>query len=192
MITSVAFPYQVYQLTHSVLLVGVLGVLEFAAVLAFAFLGGALADARDRRSLVLLTEAALTICRLLLAGNAALSQPQVWLLFAIAIAWGLLEAIQRPSLDALLPRLVDKQELPAATALGSIRSTLGLILGPALGGLLVAAFGLPVTYLVDVATFGVGLACLWLMRTVPPPVDAERPSLRRVVEGLRYARRSRC
>src|SRR5215472_3713127 len=88
----------------------------------------------------------------------------------------------------MLPRLVDKQELTAAAALGSIRSTLGQILGPALGGVLVAAFGLSFTYLVDVATFAVGLTCLWLMKAVPPPADAERPSLRRVVEGLRYAR----
>src|SRR5262245_48893087 len=108
MVTVVAFPYQVYALTHSVLLVGALGVLEFGAILAFAFLGGALADARDRRSLVLLTEAALMACSLLLAGNAALAHPQVWLLFVVATAWGVLDALQRPSLDAMLPRLVDK------------------------------------------------------------------------------------
>ena len=187
MISGVAFPYQVYQLTHSVLLVGVLGVLEFAAILAFAFLGGALADARDRRWMVLLTEAALLACSLALAGNAALAHPQVWLLFVIAMAWGVLDAVQRPSLDAMLPRLVDKDELAAAAALGGVRGTLGMILGPALGGVLLAAFGLSVTYLVDVATFLVGLACLWLMRAVPPPVDAAKPSLRRVLEGLRYA-----
>ena len=188
MVTVVAFPFQVYELTHSVLLVGALGVLEFGAILVFAFLGGALADARDRRSLVLLTEAALMACSLILAGNAALAHPQVWLLFQVATAWGVLDALQRPSLDAMLPRLVDKSELTAAAALGSIRGTLGQILGPALGGVLLAVFGLTVTYLFDVGTFVVGLACLWLMRAVPPPVDAERPSLRRVVEGLRYAK----
>ncbi len=188
MITVVAFPYQVYQLTHSLLLVGLLGVLEFVAILAFAMLGGALADAKDRRSMVLLSEAALMGCSLILAGNAALPNPQVWVLFAVAIVWGVLDAVQRPSLDAMLPRLVDRDELPAAAALNSLRSTLGQILGPALGGVLLAVAGLPLTYLVDVATFVVGLACLWLMRAVPPPVDAERPSLRRVVEGLRYAR----
>jgi MFS family permease len=188
MITVVAFPYQVYQQTHNLLLVGLLGVLEFAAILVFAMLGGALADAADRRSLVLLSEAALMGCSLILAGNAALANPKVWVLFVIAVVWGVLDAVQRPSLDAMLPRLVDRDELPAAAALNSLRSTLGQILGPAIGGVLLAAFGLPVTYMVDVATFVVGLACLWLMRAVPPPVDAERPSLRRVVEGLRYAR----
>src|SRR5712671_3240776 len=188
MITVVAFPYQVYQLTHSVLLVGLLGVLEFAAILLFAMLGGALADASDRRSMVLLTEVGLMACSLILAGNAALPNPQVWILFAIAVIWGGLDAVQRPSLDAMLPRLVDRDELAAAAALNSMRGTLGQILGPALGGVLLATIGLPLTYMVDVATFVVGLACLWLMRAVPPPVNAERPSFRRIVEGLRYAR----
>jgi len=188
MITVVVFPYQVYILTHSVLLVGLLGVIEFGAILVFAFVGGALADARDRRTMVLFSEAALMACSLVLAGNSALGHPQVWVLFVVATAWGVLDAIQRPSLDAMLPRLVDKNELAAAANLGSIRGTLGQILGPALGGVLIALLGLPLTYMVDVATFVVGLACLWLMRAVPPPIDAERPSLRRVMEGLRYAR----
>jgi MFS family permease len=187
MITVVAFPFQVYQLSHSVLLVGVLGLLEFATILVFAMVGGALADAVDRRSMVLLTEAGLMACSVILAVNAALPNPQLWVLFAITVGWGLLDAIQRPSLSALLPRLVDRDELAAAGALDNMRSTLGQILGPALGGVLLATIGVPLTYMVDVATFVVGLACLWLMREVPPPVDAERPSLRRVVEGLRYA-----
>jgi len=187
MVTTVAFPYQVYQLTHSVLLVGFLGVIEFGAILVFSFVGGALADARDRRSLVLVSEAALMVCSLVLAVNAGLGRPQAWLLFAIAGAWGVLDAIQRPSLDAMLPRLVDREELAAAAALNSIRGNIGMILGPALGGVLIASFGLGATYIFDVGTFVVGLACLWLMHAVPPPVDAERPSLRRAVEGLRYA-----
>ena len=188
MISSVAFPYQVYQLTHNVLVVGLLGLVEFGPMLLFAFVGGALADARDRRAMVLLSEAALLVCSAVLVVNAAIPDPQVWLLFVIAGAWGVLDALQRPSLDAMLPRLVDRDELTAAGALGGLRGTLGQILGPALGGILIAAFGLPLTYGVDTATFVVGLVCLWLMRAVPPPVDAERPSIRRVVEGLRYAR----
>ena len=187
MITSVAVPFQVYQLSHSVLLVGALGLVELAALLAFAFLGGALADARDRRNMVLGSEAALMVCSLALAVNAILPHPFLWLIFVVAGLWGALDALQRPSLDAMLPRLVERQELAAAAALGNIRGTLGMIAGPALGGVLVAVAGLPITYGVDVATFVIGLGCLYLMRAVPPPVDAERPSLRRVVEGIRYA-----
>jgi MFS family permease len=188
MITSVAVPYQVYQLTHSVLLVGTLGLAELAAILIFALLGGALADAADRRLMVLLTEGGLMAGSLLLAGNSVLASPALWLIFAIVIFQASFDSLQRPSLDALLPRLVDRDELTAAAALGSVRGTLGMIAGPSIAGVLVSVVGLPATYLVDVATFVVGLACLALMREVPPPADAARPSLRRVVEGIQYAR----
>jgi MFS family permease len=188
MITFVAVPYQVYQLTHSTLLVGTLGLVELAALLVFAMLGGALADAADRRNMVLLSEAGLMAGSLLMAGNSALAHPMLWLIFAVALLWGALDALQRPSLDAMLPRLVEREELAAAGAVMSLRGTFGMIAGPALGGVLITLIGLPATYLVDVATFVVGLACLFLMKAVPPPVDAERPSLRRVVEGIRYAR----
>src|SRR5205814_2169990 len=97
-------------------------------------------------------------------------------------------AVQTPSLAALLPRLVDRDELAAAAALGSMRSTLGMIAGPALAGVLIAVAGLPAAYVVDIGTFVVGLVCPWLMKAVPPPADAERPSIRRIAEGLRYAR----
>jgi MFS family permease len=106
----------------------------------------------------------------------------------VTLLWGALDALQRPSLDALLPRLVDRDELAAAGALSSMRGTVGMVAGPALSGVLIAVVGLPLTYTVDVATFVVGLACLFLMKAVPPPVDAERPSVRRVLEGIRYAR----
>jgi MFS family permease len=188
MITYVAVPYQVFELSHSTLLVGTLGLVEFAALVVFAMLGGALADAADRRLMVLLSEAGLMVGSLVMAGNAAIADPAMWVIFAVALLWGSLDALQRPSLDALLPRLVDRDELPAAAALGNLRGTVGMIAGPAIGGVLVAVAGLPLTYLVDVATFLVGLACLALMRAVPPPPEAERPSLRRVVEGIRYAR----
>ena len=188
MITTVALPFQVYSLTHSTLLVGSLGLVELAALVVFAMLGGALADATDRRMMVLLSEAGLMAGSLLMAWNATLSHPMLWLIFGVALLGGSLDALQRPSLDGLLPRLVDRDELPAAGALSSLRGTVGMIAGPAIGGILIAVAGLPVTYLVDVATFLVGLGCLALMRAVPPPLDAERPSLRRVAEGIRYAR----
>jgi MFS family permease len=188
MITSVAVPYQVYQLSHSVFFVGMLGLAELAAILIFALLGGALADAADRRLMVLLTEAGLMAGSLLLAGNSLLTHPALWLIFAIVIGQASIDSLQRPSLGAMLPRLVDRDELPAAAALGNVRGTLGMIAGPSIAGVLVAVAGLPATYVIDVATFVVGLACLAFMKEVPPPADAERPSLRRVVEGIQYAR----
>jgi MFS family permease len=188
MISSVALPYQVYQLSHSSLAVGLLGLVEIVPILLLAFLGGALADAHDRRRMVQITELLLAMVSGLLALNAWQPHPQIWVLYLAAGALAGLDALQRPSLDAMLPRLVDREELSAAAALQSLQGTVGLIAGPALGGVLVATIGLGGAYSVDVATFAVSLVALRLMRAVPPPPDAERPSLARVLEGLRYAR----
>ncbi len=188
MITSVALPYQVYQLTRSPLAVGLIGLVQLGPLLLFAFLGGALADARDRRRMVQLTELAFAIMSALLVANTLLPRPHLWALYAVAAVGAGLDALQRPSLDALLPRLVERDELAAAGALSSLQGTLGQVAGPAIGGILIATIGLTGAYAVDVATFAVSLALLRLMRAVPPPAGAGQPSLRGVAEGLRYAR----
>jgi MFS family permease len=186
-LTVVALPFQVFALSHSPFALGLLGLVQLGPVLACAFWGGALADARDRRVMVLATEAAFAVISALLAVNAALPFPELWAIFVLAAVQGGLFALQRPSLDALMPRLVPREELTAAGALRVIGGTVGGLLGPLAAGLLIAGFGVTVTYAVDVASFGASLVALWLMRAVPPPAGAEPPSLRRVVEGLRYA-----
>src|SRR6202140_718811 len=99
MITVVAVPYQVYQLSHSVLLVGFLGLAELAALIVFAMLGGELARAADRRTMGLLSEAGLMVGSLVLAGNSLLAHPLMWLIFAVAALQGSFDALQRPSFD---------------------------------------------------------------------------------------------
>jgi MFS family permease len=188
MITYVAVPYQVYALTHSSALVGLLGLVEFVALLTTAFLGGALADAFDRRRMVRVTEALLLTASAALLGNALLTHPSVPALFVITGVLTAFDCLQRPSLDALLPRLVPKEQLVSAAALNSVRTTVGMIAGPALGGVLISVIGLPATYGFDVVTFAISLMALAMMKAVPPPPEAERPSLRGVLEGLRYAR----
>jgi MFS family permease len=188
MITYTAVPYQVYQLTHNVALVGALGLLELVGILAFALLGGALADAGNRRAMILVTEAALMVTSAVLVANALVRPPSTWALFGVVAIAAALDSLQRPSLEAMMPRLVEREELVATNALASLIMTASMIGGPAVAGVLIAAAGLPITYGVDVATFVVGLACLWFIRATPPPPDAQPPSLRRVVEGFRYAR----
>jgi MFS family permease len=188
MVTYVAIPYQVYRLTGSSLVVGLLGIAELLPLLATAFLGGALADAFDRRRMVQLTEASLAVASGVLVLNAALPSPQLWVLFVIAAVMAALDGLQRPSLEALEPRLVERDELPAASALSSLVMTAGMIGGPALAGGFLAVAGVPATYGFDVATFAVSLVVLRLMRAAPPPPGADRPSLRGIAEGFRYAR----
>ena len=188
MMTFVALPWQVYKLTGSTLASGLLGVAEFVPVLLLAFVGGALADSVDRRRMVLVTETLLALGTLLLVANSLLAEPRVWVLFVCAALFAAFNGLQRPSLDALVPRLVAAEQLPAALALKSLGATVSMIGGPALGGLLVATAGPAATYSIDFLTFTASLAALWAMRAVPPPAGAERPSLRSIAEGLRYAR----
>jgi MFS family permease len=187
MVTYVALPYQVYQLTGSSLAVGLLSLAELGPLLVTAFIGGALADAVDRRRMLQLAELSLGIAVAVLLVNSLLAEPRVWVLFVMAPVMAALDGFQRPSLDAMIPRLVTREELPAASALDSFRGTIGMIAGPAVGGILIASIGLPATYGLDVVTFAASLVALALMRAVPPPPDAVAPSLRSVVEGVRYA-----
>jgi MFS family permease len=187
MITYVALPYQMYRLTGSSLSVGLLGLAELVPLLATAFVGGVLADAVDRRRMALATDVGLA------AGSAALALlaargGSAWHLYIVAAWMSAVGGLQRPSMESLVPRLVARDELPAAASLAAFRGSVGMIAGPAAGGVLIASAGLPVTYLVDVATYAVSLICLWLIKAVPPPEGAERPTLAAVREGFRYAR----
>ena len=187
MITYVAIPFQAYALSRSSLVVGLVSLTELAPILLMSFLGGALADAVDRRRMVRLTELGLCVVVGALVVNASLAHPQLWVLFvAVAVAAGL-DALQRPSLDALVPRIVPRAKLSAAAALESLRGNLGQVVGPPVAGILIATVGLPATYGVDVATFVISLVVLSFMHAVPPAPDAEGVSMRAVLSGVRYA-----
>src|SRR5439155_4063990 len=168
--------------------VGLLALVELGPLLTMALVGGALADARDRRRMVQLSELGLALVSVGLMVNALLPHPRLVVLYVAALVMASLDGLQRPSLEGLLPRIVERHELTAAGALMSLRSTVGMVVGPALGGVLIATAGLSTTYLLDVITFAVSLVPLRRMRAVPPPPDAERPSVRSVLEGWRYAR----
>ena len=192
MVTFVAVPFQAFELTGSSLTVGLIALAELVPILAMAFVGGALADAIDRRRMVLLSELGMMASAGMLLFNSLLPDPKLWVLFVVAGLTAGFYGIQRPSLDALTPRLVEREELAAASALASFRGTFGALVGPALAGGLIAAIGLPATYGFDIATYAISLVFfLVLMRAVPPPPEAEQPSLRGIVEGLQYARRRR-
>ena len=187
MVTFVAVPFQAYELTGSSLAVGLLGVAEFAPILVLALVGGALADAFDRRRLVQIAEVGAAIAAGALLVNAALPDPQLWVLYVCAALMAAFTAVRRPPLDALVPRLVERDELKAASALQFSFHNMAALAGPALAGVVIAAAGLTVTYGIDVVSFAGSLVVLNAMRTPPPAPDAEAPSLRTIVEGLRYA-----
>jgi MFS family permease len=188
MLTYVSIPFQVKALTNDPLMVGLLGLCELVPVLFMSFVGGALADYIDRRKLVLYSEAAFTVLTGLLLVNALLGTPQVWLLFVIAAVAAAIDGVQRPAMDAMIPRLAPAEKMPAVAALNSLRWQAAQIGGPTIAGLLIAGAGMGWVYAVDLATFLISLVCLVMLRAVPPPEAADRPSLRSIVDGLRYAK----
>ncbi|MET7638726.1 MFS transporter [Streptomyces sp. NPDC005438] len=186
-ISLVALPLQLKQLTGSTTAVGALGAVELVPMIVFGLYGGALADAVDRRKLILGSEIALGLIAVGLWGNALLPEPLVWPLYAAAALTSALVGIQRPALDAVIPRIVPHEQLSAAAALNSLRWQVGAIAGPALSGFLIAYAGLEIAYAVDALTFAVSVLLAVRLSPQPPGEGATRPSVRGVFEGARYA-----
>ena len=189
MITYVAVPYQVYKLTGSSLMVGLLGTVQLVPLLLFGLWGGAYADAMDRRRLLIGAEALLTLISGGLAVNATFAHPSVVAIFVLTALMSAVNGFHRPTLEAMSPRLVDRDELPATAALASLRGSLGAVAGPAIGGFCIARLGTGATYTIDVASFFVSLVALSRMAAMPPAAEASKAGLRSIVEGLDYARR---
>ena len=187
MITYVAVPYQVFELTHSSFLVGMLGASQLIPLLLFALWGGAYADAMDRRKLLVVSEIVMTAGSLALAINGMLAHSSVVLIFAISAMMSACNGFHRPALDAMTPRLVDREDLTAVSALNFFRFSISAIGGPALGGVCMAALGYPLTYMIDVLSFLVSLISLAAIRRMPPSDGASRPGIQSIVEGLKYA-----
>lgn len=186
MITMVAAPVQLKELTGSYVAVGLIGVAELVPILAFGLWGGAIADAYDRRTVVLATELANLVLTASLVANSMLDRPQIWVIYVAAGGSAAAMSIQRPSFDAIMPRVVPLADQPAASALVGLQHNSGEIVAPAIGGAL-AATSLPLAYGLDVATFVVSLALFVQIRPVPPGPHAQPVSLAGVWEGVRYA-----
>jgi MFS family permease len=189
MITYVAVPYQVYKLTGSSLMVGLLGTVQLVPLLLFGLWGGAYADAMDRRRLLIGAEALLALISGGLAVNATFAHPSVVAVFVLTGLMSAVNGFHRPTLEAMSPRLVDRDELPATAALASLRGSLGAVSGPAIGGFCISHLGMGTTYLVDVASFLFSLLALASMAAMPPAAEVTKPGLRSIFEGLDYARR---
>jgi MFS family permease len=184
----VVVPVQVYQLTGSTLLVGLLGASEFVLILLMAFVGGAYADFIDKRKMLRLTEIGQTLVTATLVFNATLARPQVWLLFVCAALHAGLAALQRPSFEALMQKIVTPDLMPSISALNSLRWNVTTILGPSLAGIILARFGASIAYSIDLVTFIASLTAVFLIRATPAPKQTEeRPTLKSVVEGVQYA-----
>ena len=187
MITYVAVPFQIKELTHSYVAVGISGLVEILPLIIFGLYGGVLADAVDRKKMVWATEAASLLLTSILLINALMPHPHLILIYVVSGLFAAVNGLQRPSADAALPRLVDHADLPAASALMSLRWQLGVIVGPTIGGIIISTFSIPVGYAADVFTFIISLIFLSRVRSIPASKEAEKPSLAGLIEGIKYA-----
>jgi MFS family permease len=188
-VTRIALPYQVYVLTGSTLAVGLLTAVQLLPILAFSLGGGAIADAVDRRRLLLITGSGLALCSLALAALALSTSPSLLAILAVAFVAASLAAIEQPARSSAIPRLVPAARLPAAIALNQLNLQTASIVGPAVGGIVIATAGLPAAYALDVVSFGAAIGTLLAISPLPPLESAVRPSVTAVMEGLRFARR---
>ena len=187
MLSFVALPYQVYEITKSTFAVGMLSIVQLVPLLLTAFVGGALSDIMDRKTLLIRSEIGLAIACAFLLGNALLPNPHLWFIYVMAALMSALNGLHRPSLDALMPRLVKHHEIQAASALSMFKTVTGMVGGPALAGLCISHFGLAWTYALDLCTFVFSIGALFFLSPKPPQGEKERPSLKSIGEALRYA-----
>ena len=190
-ITRIALPYQVYVLTGSTLAIAALALFQLVPILLFALGAGSLADVMDRRRLLMATQAGLAACSLALIILALTGGPPVAALFAVAFVAAGLSAVDQPTRSSAIPRLVPPERLPSAIALNQLNFQMASIVGPALGGILIATVGLAGAYTVDLVSFLASLVALMAIKPLPPLGAVTRPGLDAIREGLRFTRERR-
>jgi MFS family permease len=187
MITYVAVPFQIKELTDSYVAVAISGLVEIVPLVIFGLYGGVLADALDRKKLIWVTEALSLLFTGILLINAMMDSPNLLLIYIVSGLFAATSGLRQPAMQAALPRLVDHEDMTAAAALMSLRWQVGVIVGPAVGGILISSYSVAVGYAADIATFIVSIALIAFMKKIPPSHEAEAPSLSALIDGVKYA-----
>ncbi len=191
MVSYVAIPYQLYTATGSNFAVGALGIVQLVPLLFFGLYGGALADHVDRRKMLIGTALAQLVLVGVLAANAFAEDSQVWLIYAVGALQAAASSMQRPSKEALEPRTVRHDQIVAANALSSFGMQVGVLVGPAVGGLLVAYVGVGWCFVVNLVALSIATTLFVAMRPYPHTGETTPPSLQGIREGISYAVRRR-
>jgi MFS family permease len=188
--TNVAVAIQVYALTGSSFYVGLVGVFALVPLVVLGLYGGAIADAVDRRTLALVASAGLWAVSMALAVQAFAGNRSVWVLYACIAVQSGFYAINNPARSAMMPRLLDKELIPAASALNMASFNLGFTFGPVIGALAITWHGYGAAYSIDVVTFAAAYYALVRLPRMPPLENSPRAGLRSVIDGLRFLRHS--
>ncbi|MBC7643683.1 MAG: MFS transporter [Thermoleophilia bacterium] len=188
-VTTVALMFQIYQITKSSFAVGMLGLVQVVPILVFALVGGAIADAVDRRKLLVFIQLTMLFTTGTLA-VLALGSPPVWALYVIAAVHAALYSIDGPTRSAVIPMLVDDETLRSAVQLREVLTQSGRVFGPLIGGALIATVSLSAAYTLDALSFLFAMIVFFGLPSLVP-TTRRRFEFSSITEGLRYVRASR-
>lgn len=183
-----AVAWQIYALTGDPLALGMIGAARLVPLVLLALGSGVLADAIDRRRLMIGSQLALLLCSVALASTTISGAASLWVIYAVTAIAAAANTLGMPARQAIIPSLVPREHLAGALSLNITAMQVATVLGPSLGGVIIAAAGVGAVYVIDAVTFGVIIGALLLMR--PQPIQGERRpiSLGAAIEGLRFVR----
>jgi predicted MFS family arabinose efflux permease len=186
--TVVAIAFQAYELTHSTAIVGLVSLTGLLPTLVGSLGGGTIADAVDRRRLLVLTQILFAASSGALVANALLPSPRLWVLFLASATTAAVQGLDWPTRLAVMPMILTPEDLPSAYALQSVVNNVAVIAGPALAGFLIARVGIGWVYLADVISYGATLIAAILLPKLPPVGGGTAATFSSMVEGLRFLR----
>ena len=184
----VTINWHVYLLTHSAAALGLVGLVRVVPIILCSLAGGVVADAFDRKRLLVLTQTTMLLSAAALAAVTALGLRHVWPIYALTALSSAATAFDNPARQALLPSLVPEEVFPNAVSLGFVAFQVAMVIGPVLGGLVLARFGPAAVYAINAASFLAVIAAVLLIRASGRGKEGEagRVSLEALKEGLKF------
>lgn len=183
--------WQIYLLTHDPLQLGAIGLCRVLPLVAFSLVGGSAADVGDRRKLLLVAETILMFCSAALAVVTLTGAVNVWWIYGITIFSSATNAFERPSFSALVPALVPRDQLSSAISLNTLNFQLATVIGPGLGGIIIAIAGVQGVYWIDAASYIAVILSLIFIHYRPVSRPTTRISLAAAIEGLKFVASNR-
>lgn len=185
----VAVAWQVYLLTHSAIALGLIGLLQAIPRLLFSLIGGVFADVFDRRKLLLVINVTLATTSTVLALTTILHVINMVIIYAMVLLAACISSFEYPTRQAIIPTLVPREQMTDALSMSMVMMQLTFIIGPTLGGFVIAWFGVANTYWIDVLSYVVVVGALFLMVIPRVPIEQRaQPGLGALVDGMRFLR----
>ena len=189
-IQRVAVAWQIFEVSRDPLALGLLGLCRFVPILVFGIAGGVFADRYDRRRTLLISQMALLACSAGFALMTLFGVASLAAIYALTIVASIFAAVAGPTRQALIPALVPRDELAGAMSMNVLASQIATVSGPAIGGVILGAFGIGAAYGVDAVSFGVVAITVIVLRTRPAVVRQTISGWAAALEGLRFLRDS--